>query len=103
MTRTPSQPPGPKTATPLSGIGYYKSSPLPVDVVASGLRNFFGSLFGPPVSRLAATNDPSATYFGTNLIPAILDPQSVPAAINQPGDLETAVIQSDTYGPGVAM
>jgi hypothetical protein len=95
--RSPSQPP------PLSGIGYYTGSPLPVDPVRRLLSDLLGSLKGPPGIRLAETNDPSAKYMGTNLIPAKLNVNTVPAKVNQPSDLEQALLQAETYGAGVPM
>jgi len=92
-----------RTPAPLSGIGYYRQSPLPVDPVRTLLGNFLASLKGPPGIRLAASNDPSLKYMGTDLIPARLTVQTVPAKVNTPTDLEQALLQSETYGPGVSM
>ena len=88
---------------PLSGIGYYRESPLPNDPVRTLLGNFLGSLKGPPGIRLAASNDPSLKYMGTDLVPPMLNVQTVPPKVNTPGDLEQSLLQSETYGPGVSM
>lgn len=87
----------------MSGLGWYAQDPLPVDPVLTRLKEWLASLKGPPGVRLAATNDPSSRYFGTDLIPAILTPESVHSKVNQPGDLELALLQAETYGPGVPM
>ena len=94
--RSPSQP-------PQSGIGYYVDSPLPVDPVATGIRNLFGALKGPPGIRLAQSNDPSGRYQGTDLIPPHYTPETIPAAVNTPDDLQQSLVGSGTYGPGVPL
>jgi hypothetical protein len=76
-----------------SGLGYYTGQPVPFDPVPTLLRNFLASLKGPPVARLAATNDPSSKYFGTQIVPAIANFR---AGVNRPVDLEVAALQGDT-------
>jgi hypothetical protein len=85
---------------PLSQLGYFRQEPLPQDPVPYGIAQLLSALKGPPGIRLAATNSPTLRYSGTDLIPPS---PNVPQKVNQPNDLEQAVLQAETYGPGVSM
>lgn len=87
----------------LNQLGYYRQSPLPQDPVPAGIANLLAALKGPPGIRLAETNDPSSRYMGTDLIPAIYTTESVHPKVNTQSDLEKAILQAETYGPGVPM